>query len=77
MPSMHSPDMMLRIEDMGVTYPGNILALRPTTVEFHKGEFTVLLGLSGAGKSTLVNLLLRFYDVEGGQILIDGQLRPW
>ena len=42
------PDMMLRIEDMGVTYPGNVLALRPTTVDFNKGEFTVLLGLSGA-----------------------------
>ncbi|HAU19310.1 MAG TPA: phosphonate ABC transporter ATP-binding protein, partial [Marinobacter adhaerens] len=34
------PDMMLRIEDMGVTYPGNVLALRPTTVDFNKGEFT-------------------------------------
>ncbi len=32
-----------------------------------------LIGRSGAGKSTLVNLLLRFYDVEGGRILIDGQ----
>lgn len=40
---------------MGVTYPGNVLALKPTNVHFHKGEFTVLLGLSGAGKSTLVN----------------------
>jgi ATP-binding cassette subfamily B multidrug efflux pump len=32
-----------------------------------------LIGRSGAGKSTLVKLLLRFYDVEGGRILIDGQ----
>jgi ATP-binding cassette subfamily B multidrug efflux pump len=32
-----------------------------------------LVGRSGAGKSTLVNLLLRFHDVEGGRILIDGQ----
>ena len=37
------------------------------------GEKIGLIGRSGAGKSTLVNLLLRFYDVEGGRILIDGQ----
>ena len=37
------------------------------------GEKIGLVGRSGAGKSTIVNLLLRFYDIEGGRILIDGQ----
>ncbi len=37
------------------------------------GERIGLVGRSGAGKSTLVKLLLRFYDAEGGQVLIDGQ----
>ncbi len=37
------------------------------------GEKVGLVGRSGAGKSTIVNLLLRFYDIEGGRILIDGQ----
>jgi ATP-binding cassette subfamily B multidrug efflux pump len=37
------------------------------------GEKVGVVGRSGAGKSTLVNLLLRFYDIEGGRIMIDGQ----
>ncbi|APE31380.1 multidrug ABC transporter ATP-binding protein [Halomonas aestuarii] len=37
------------------------------------GERVGLIGRSGAGKSTLANLLLRFYDLQGGRILIDGQ----
>jgi ATP-binding cassette, subfamily B, multidrug efflux pump len=45
---------------------GLSLTIRP-------GEKVGLVGRSGAGKSTLVNLLLRFYDVESGRILIDGQ----
>jgi ATP-binding cassette subfamily B multidrug efflux pump len=45
---------------------GFSLAVRP-------GEKIGLVGRSGAGKSTVVNLLLRFFDLEGGRILIDGQ----
>ena len=47
------------IEDLSLT-------IRP-------GEKVGLVGRSGAGKSTFVNLLLRFYDIESGRILIDGQ----
>ena len=43
------------------------------TLTVRAGEKVGLIGRSGAGKSTLVNLLLRFYDLEGGRILIDGQ----
>ena len=43
------------------------------SLDIRPGEKIGLIGRSGAGKSTLVNLLLRFYDVESGQVLIDGQ----
>jgi ATP-binding cassette, subfamily B, multidrug efflux pump len=43
------------------------------TLDIAPGERIGLVGRSGAGKSTLVNLLLRFYDVHSGRILIDGQ----
>ncbi|MBU1621422.1 MAG: ABC transporter ATP-binding protein/permease [Gammaproteobacteria bacterium] len=52
--------------EQGPVIDGLELSIKP-------GEKVGLVGRSGAGKSTLVNLLLRFYDVNSGQILIDGQ----
>jgi ATP-binding cassette subfamily B multidrug efflux pump len=47
--------------------------LQGLNLRIRPGEKIGLVGRSGAGKSTIVNLLLRFYDVRSGRVLIDGQ----
>ncbi|WP_341912229.1 phosphonate ABC transporter ATP-binding protein [Ferrovibrio terrae] len=74
---------VLRLQNVGVTYPGGVVALRSASIDFHKGEFAVLLGLSGAGKSTLLrtlNLLVRpttgdIVSPEFGRLGASGALR--
>ena len=66
----------LRFEQVGFAYGEGAEARRVVdglTLRIRPGEKIGLVGRSGAGKSTLVNLLLRFYDVSSGRILIDGQ----
>lgn len=52
---------------------GKKKVLKNLSFEVEGGKMTALVGHSGAGKTTLINLLNRFYDLNGGKILIDGQ----
>ncbi len=54
-------------------YSGERQVLDGLSLTVRPGEKIGLVGRSGAGKSTLINLLLRFYDLDGGRIRIDGQ----
>ncbi|MFT4191516.1 MAG: ABC transporter ATP-binding protein [Comamonas sp.] len=63
----------VRLEQVRFGYGAGQPVLDGLTLAIRPGEKIGLVGRSGAGKSTIVNLLLRFYDVEGGRILIDGQ----
>jgi ATP-binding cassette subfamily B protein len=53
-------------------YSGEDYVLRDVSFEVRPGERVGVVGATGAGKSTLINLLLRFYDVSKGRILVDG-----
>ena len=63
----------VRFEHVRFAYGGEKVVVDDFSLHIRPGEKIGLVGRSGAGKSTVVNLLLRFYDVEGGRILIDGQ----
>jgi len=63
----------IRFDHVQFAYGGKGRVIEDFSLHIRPGEKIGLVGRSGAGKSTIVNLLLRFYDVEGGRILIDGQ----
>ena len=63
----------LQFENVSFAYDGVHPVINGLSLQIRPGEKIGLVGRSGAGKSTVVNLLLRFYDVGSGRILIDGQ----
>ncbi|WP_017349889.1 ABC transporter ATP-binding protein [Pantoea sp. A4] len=63
----------IRFADVRFDYNGSRQVINHLNLQIQPGEKIGLIGPSGAGKSTLVNLLLRLYDLNGGQILIDDQ----
>ena len=64
----------IALRDVSFEYPDDHnKVLRHVDLTIHPGESLALVGPSGGGKTTLCNLIPRFYDVTGGQILIDGQ----
>ncbi len=73
-----APDLQVQrgdieFRDVSFSYGGEKSVIDHLNLRIRPGEKIGLVGRSGAGKSTIVNLLLRFYDVGSGQVLIDGQ----
>ncbi len=53
-------------------YSDDAILMKDINIEVHTGETVAIVGPTGAGKTTLVNLLMRFYELQGGSILVDG-----
>ena len=65
-------DGNVRFEHVDFSYDKTAPLIRDLNIDVRKGQNVAIVGPTGAGKTTIVNLLMRFYDVDRGRILIDG-----
>ena len=62
----------VRFDDVSFRYAPGAPLIEHLSLVAHPGQTVAIVGPTGAGKTTLVNLLMRFYDLDGGRILLDG-----
>ncbi|SDM91397.1 ATP-binding cassette, subfamily B [Paenibacillus sp. yr247] len=71
--TLDSNQSAIEFQNVTFSYPGaEQPAIRDLSFRAEPGEITAIIGGTGSGKTTLINLLLRFYDVDSGNISIDG-----
>jgi len=63
---------MIEFENVDVTYPGGLKALKNVSLTIGTGELVVIVGLSGAGKSTLLRAINGFVPITAGSVKVDG-----
>lgn len=73
-----NPHNFLKNMDAGMSFDdirqaGYIAGVKDVSIDVHKGEMLVIMGLSGSGKSTLVRCFSRLHDITGGTITVEGQ----
>ncbi|KQX64702.1 ABC transporter ATP-binding protein [Paenibacillus sp. Root444D2] len=75
--SLDTNQAAVEFKHVSFSYPGaEQPAIRDLSFRAEPGEVTAIIGGTGSGKTTLIHLLLRFYDVESGSILLDGHPLP-
>jgi ATP-binding cassette subfamily B protein IrtA len=70
---LKAEDYSVVIDNISFSYDGERQVITNLSYTFEKGKSYALVGKSGSGKSTLVNLIGRFFDVDNGNIYIEGQ----
>lgn len=66
-----SPRGEVQLENVRFSYTKDIPLIEDLNIEVKPGQTIAIVGPTGAGKTTLVNLLMRFYEIDGGRILVD------
>ena len=64
----------LELRNISFRFPGRSLLLDKINISLEKGKLISLVGESGCGKSTLANIILRFYEAESGEMVINGRI---
>lgn len=72
-PELKITEAKIEFKSVSFSYPGKKPVLQAIDFCIKPGQKVAIVGASGSGKSTLAKLLFRFYDVDSGEILIDGQ----
>ena len=65
-------DGHVELRDVSFSYDPASPLIENLSLTVHPGQTVAIVGHTGAGKTTLVNLVMRFYEIQGGQILVDG-----
>ena len=64
---------VIEMEHVRFSYSPEVELIRDLSLQVDPGHTVAIVGPTGAGKTTLVNLLMRFYELDGGRILLDGR----
>ncbi|TLD81021.1 ABC transporter ATP-binding protein [Helicobacter sp. MIT 05-5293] len=70
---LQAPIQSIQFNDVFFRYEDNIHALNGVSLDFRKNKITALVGKSGSGKSSIVNLVLRLYEANQGEVLVNGE----
>lgn len=70
--TIQKPKGAVRFEHVKFSYSKDKILMNDMNIDVKSGQIVAIVGPTGAGKTTLVNLLMRFYEVNSGKILIDG-----